>query len=471
MPSAQKPLPETDDPKGTFYRRYAAWIDLEARTGRTRQVMIWHRIQGRKFELWDLYEAVLAQECPVDDVKWELVAQQMGFTETGPHTSKALEACWDKFLSKFREETAGFDDFSRSVNTDDSGESTEGTDDTSGDDVSEEEGTSQEEGISGSEDDPTPRRTQPSPILSTPSCPRSSHIKRRLDRGVEIPASSPSQARPGPVYGANNTPPSKRRRLDSRSESRRPGVDTDGDENIYDATPTRDPPVRREANRSSPLPVRHARPRSGIPRPSTAEHHNRRVNGTPVSGTTKGHTRWITATPGSGKARRHIRSASATPTRTPSPRLAPRRHGLPPAISPEPELDIDENDVHEEDNGDAVQATVNQFIREGYTRDMAVESLYWTSMIPSLSRRILPSLASGDGVPTDQAGVWTARDDEKLKMVDAGNINRPTENLTEHKRKQELIRVLEDLVRKHGKENVEARRRFLADVKEVGFIL
>lgn len=473
--SSDKSTPGAVGPKELFYRRYRVWIELEARQGRTREVMMWHHIQGRKLELWKLSEAVLEQECDPDEVNWGRVAQKMGFGETTlVHASEELEGCWDKYLSKYHEDTADFD-FTGTVDDDDSGESTEETDDSS-----EEEEASEEEGVAGGEgaaeeedvaeeDVSTPRRTDPSPSLSRPR-PGSSHRKRRLDRGVEIPASPPSKARRGPAHGANNTTPSKRRRL-STTEGRHPRADSEGDENIYDATPTREPPMREEANHPSPLSVRpRVHRESETPASNAAREQPGRGNGTSASVSARKHNRQSTVTPGPSTAGRHTRNTSAASMRTPTRRSAPKRRALPPAIAhesdPESETPVDDND-DEEDDRDEVQITVDQLVREGYSRDMVIESLYRTSMVPSLSRKVLKSLHEGDGVPENQAGVWTTRDDDELRSVEA-NINRPTENLTEQKRKRELVKSRDALVRKHGKGDVEVRKKFLADAKEAG---
>lgn len=99
---------------------------------------------------------------------------------------------------------------------------------------------------------------------------------------------------------------------------------------------------------------------------------------------------------------------------------------------------------------------------------MATDALYWTSLVPALAPVVLESLKRGDGPPDGLRGVWTLRDDENLKAINAVDMNQPTENLTEQNQRRRLKSIMEELLRKHGVEIVEARRQFLAHAEETG---
>lgn len=450
-------------PKGTFYENLDAWIKVEAESGREWDVTRWHRIQDRKFELWDLYQAVTEQDCPVDDVDWERVASKLGFDLVA---LEELEGCWDKNLVRFHESAAGFD-YDEFVGSEDENTATE--EDLSRDedaspfspnasiggagDDSEDESThsptnvmmGRTDEVSRAEGAPTPRRSHPSPSLSDRGLPKSTLRKRRLGRNSEVRSTPKSHLRPGSSRRDDSPAPSKRRRLFNNADEQRAMADTGDYEDKFYEAPTHQQSVSQEANHSSPLVVR------------SRSHHGSAIQGSSPS---KAHT---------SRGQSTSRPASSTHS-------APKRRALPRAISRESERepnhigDAAESEVSkEEDNNEEIQATLEEFERQGYTRDMALDALYWTSLVPALAPVVLESLKRGNGPPDGLRGVWTRRDDDNLKAIDAVDMNHPTENLTEQNQRRWLKRMMEELLRKHGVENVEARRQFLAHAEEAGF--
>ena len=452
--------------KETFYENLDAWIKVEAEGGRKWDVARWHRIQDRKLELWDLYQAVTEQDCPVDDVDWELVVNKLGFDLVA---LEELEGCWDKNLVRFHESAAGFD-YDEFVGSEDDITATE--EDLSGDedasppspnastgaaaDEDEDESaypptntmTGGADEVSRAEEAPTPRRSHPSPSLSDRAVPKNSLRKRRLSRNSEIRSTPKAHLRPGSRRRDASSTPSKRRRLSSNAEEQRVMADTDEYEDEFYEAPTHQQSVSQEINHSSPLVV-HSR-----------SHYGSAIRS---SSSSKAHT---------SRGRSTFRPASSTHS-------APKRRALPLAIArePEPEFEPEPHDIgdadesetsKEEDNNEEIQATLEEFERQGYTRDMALDALYWTSLVPALAPVVLESLKRGDGPPDGLRGVWTRRDDDKLKAIDAVNMNHPTENLTEQNQRRRLKSMMEELLQKHGVETVEARRQFLAHAEETG---
>lgn len=449
-------------PKGTFYQNLDAWIEVEAEGGKKWDVTRWHRIQDRKFELWDLYQAVVEQDCPMDEVDWELVANKLGFDLVA---LEELEGCWDKNLVRFHENAAGFD-YNEFVGSDVDNTATEeddsGDEDASpsslnaptggADDDFEDESThrpanpmtGRADEVSHAEDAPTPRRSHPSPSLSDRALPKGSLRKRRLGRNSEIRSTPKAHLRPGSRRRDDNPTPSKRRRLFSNAEEQqRIMADTDEDEDEFYEAPTHQRSVPQEANPSSPLVVRSRSHQGSIIRSSSS-------------------------------SKVHTSRSQSTSRPTSSTHSASKHRALSRAIAREPEPephgigDADESEASEGDNDEEIQATLEKFERQGYTRDMALDALYWTSLVPALAPVVLGSLEKGDGPPDGLRGIWTRRDDDNLRAVDAVDMNHPTENLTEQNQRRRLKSMMEELLRKHGVEIVEARRQFLAHAEETG---
>ena len=86
-------------------------------------------------------------------------------------------------------------------------------------------------------------------------------------------------------------------------------------------------------------------------------------------------------------------------------------------------------------------------VSEGYPEDIVIEALEATTMETKVARKILDALL-GEGIPDNMRGVWTWRDDDALY--------KPAES-EEYKR----------VVKKHGLETVEVRKRFLRDRSEM----
>ncbi|SPO02691.1 uncharacterized protein DNG_05364 [Cephalotrichum gorgonifer] len=483
--SSQQSNHEANDQKVEFYSDLTVWHETEAMAGRTWDVAKFHRIQRRTFEIWDLYEAVVAQKCNVDSVDWGLVAERLGFPWVGaPHTSELLEECWDKYLARFHEDTAGFED---AVATDDDdgdngSAATEGVHDDLHEEhvavtkgghrspsdarIAMEEATNDlrnkdvttprrghrspipsnpptegaDDGVADNEYVPMPSRRRPSPSLSDRAIPISSRKKRRLGRNAEIQSTPEAELRPGPRPRADSPTPSKRVRISG-------GRDVDSrinpGEDIYNTTSTPQRSLPQEANVSPPT-VRLRDHRGSATSKQTR----------PSGGhTTRG------------------RPAPAPASSSDSPPLSRRRPSL--ATSHEPESESRplrdngaEEPAGEEDNSREVIAAVNNFIQQGYTREVVVEALIRTSMDVALSRRVMEILKAGGEVPDDERGVWTIDDDERLEKVNSVDMNQPTENLTKQRRKRQLQKMWGDLVKKHGEANVEARKRFLVDMKK-----
>jgi hypothetical protein len=96
---------------------------------------------------------------------------------------------------------------------------------------------------------------------------------------------------------------------------------------------------------------------------------------------------------------------------------------------------------------DALVAFIDESVSLGYPQDIVVEALVVTTLeIGPHARRVMESMMGDDPIPDDEAGVWTAKDDEAL------NLRRESK---EYRR----------IVTKHGLRRIKLRREYLTEQK------
>ncbi|KAL6902723.1 TRF2-interacting telomeric protein/Rap1 C terminal domain-containing protein [Trichoderma evansii] len=107
----------------------------------------------------------------------------------------------------------------------------------------------------------------------------------------------------------------------------------------------------------------------------------------------------------------------------------------------------------------------------GYSDDIIFEAMHRTSWIPGvLMEKVLKSLENGEEIPTDVQGIWTYRDDEKLKYIGhIGNLEPAAEDSSElQRRKAKAKRMLDQLLYKHTKSGVELRIEIHQEIAKKG---
>jgi hypothetical protein len=149
----------------------------------------------------------------------------------------------------------------------------------------------------------------------------------------------------------------------------------------------------------------------------------------------------------------------------PTAQIQRRRQNLPVVIvdseddSDEPVEMVDNMDDLDEENKELVEI-VNQYRAKGFSGEMIEDALTCTTLCIGNLEAVLQHLKRGYGIPANMPGVWTVRDDEDLRLVDEKLENpRSRPDMTE---RQLISWKLKGLQAKHGKENVELRRNFLA---------
>ncbi|KAL7621856.1 hypothetical protein AAE478_007356 [Parahypoxylon ruwenzoriense] len=92
--------------KEQFHRDYRAFLEAEGLPA-----VLWPTIQGRTFELWDLWRAVESLEMEPAERDWQQIADSLGFNwiehETVPDE---LRECYEKYLAEFENAWLNFED-------------------------------------------------------------------------------------------------------------------------------------------------------------------------------------------------------------------------------------------------------------------------------------------------------------------------------------------------------------------------
>ncbi|PKS12887.1 hypothetical protein jhhlp_000227 [Lomentospora prolificans] len=513
IPAPSDAAPEEEPKKLRFYQDLNVYLELKNDWGEPPTIRRWHEIRDVSFELWDLYQAVMRQGCDINEVDWELVAEDMKLDwVAAPETAEILEGCWDKYLSRFYDLTSGFtfdtqeaDEIEAAALEDEAMDTEQDADEAEKDAEEEvEKGPRVETEVAvaaevaesrdeDSEDDgfetpnnrqahrrphtlPAARQAssllpssppargserrarfgQSSPTLTDRLPQLVSTLKRkRISRHSEIPSTPDSQLKPKPAAGHDDvTPTRKRRRVppaetDTLVEEQKPEVEEEEAEAEH-ATP-----MRRKT-----LQLASTAPHSSSHRSVDSDRITKTIIRTRPT-TTAITTETRPASSSSPPQNTTLRAASR---QQPRARTIPEQEpSPPPAATDNPPAEEQkeaeaEEEEEEEDNSEEVFATIERFEAQGYPRDIVVEGLFRTSMDPHRAPLVMKSLKRGGGVPEGQTGIWTSRDDKRLKALDAASAAG---------RGAEKIR--EALLKKHGLALVDARRRFLADAEAVGF--
>lgn len=98
---------------------------------------------------------------------------------------------------------------------------------------------------------------------------------------------------------------------------------------------------------------------------------------------------------------------------------------------------------------------VEYWMSLGYSQDIARRSLEATTWEPGLAGRIMQMLRDGQSIPANWEGVWTARDDEGLRLIDV--VATPIDEKEARKRRKAADRLKD----KHGEERMSLRRKWL----------
>lgn len=146
----------------------------------------------------------------------------------------------------------------------------------------------------------------------------------------------------------------------------------------------------------------------------------------------------------SASARKSISGRSSASTHLLSP--AQQRTMSPAPAQPTPRI---------RSKAEELADVVDYWMSLGYSHDHARRSLEATTWEPGLAGRIMQMLKEGQPIPNNWEGVWTARDDEHLKLIESAEP--PIDEKEAKKRRKAADR----LNNKHGEERMQLRRKWL----------
>lgn len=110
-----------------------------------------------------------------------------------------------------------------------------------------------------------------------------------------------------------------------------------------------------------------------------------------------------------------------------------------------------------------LDAFIENFKKVGYSHRDIITALMSTSLCAPLTTHVLRHLKKEKSLPRDWEGVWTERDDERLRRFDSASQG--PDHGEQHTK---LQKHWDYLVQKHTLNRIDQRRKFLAYMDEVG---
>jgi hypothetical protein len=456
-------------------------------------------VEGRPVELFDLFQAVAEQRVDLDEVDWRLVAETLNFNWIGlPKVPETLAKCYEDNLAGFEEAMAGF------------AEEEEDLEDSAIDD---------EQRPQVAFESPTPQGSvhrdslpatrpaaswSPSPARSlkrkssdidaaSDTPPRAAAGKRpRYSRDDEIP-STPEES-PHTQSGSRNLNARSERRLQTSPLSRgvqsmatepetqdfgfevtqRPSLATH-ESTMYDISPSQQ--LQSEADNAQPIPfiLNPHRSRSRTPDAlgspqldtPTAAGRNQRLD---ERDSEQGDQTYSAGPRSRRRLPRSFRRASAEATSSGSAPVDKSRSTKAKARQAEPPTAPTTTPAKGEPEKVSLQR-IEECIKHFevyYPHNVVIKGLISTTIDPGLAGVVMQSLVEGKGIPDHNEGIWTKRDDESLSFMDEINANDKPRTVRERHLLSGAKREWERLVRKHGMERIEDRRKFLTYSKTLG---
>ncbi|OTB09324.1 hypothetical protein M426DRAFT_315892 [Hypoxylon sp. CI-4A] len=465
----------------------------------------WITLKGQTFGIWELWEAVNAQNMDPSERDWQQIAEELNFdwvqNETVP----------DELCKHYEEKFGAFEEMLGSYSED----AQDGPEDQQDGDEDEDENMNDVQDGDEDEDGERPEvhyNSSPPPMTSLKrsfdthrlssgfSYPQSPPKRRRIDRDAEVPStpdevSGTSRLRPLPIV----SPLAKQSRLaaidneveesrdipqdlptlpKSKKKTREPetqgfnfdkveppiNFDTQQDagfESQANITPSQqlrlesDNPSPNDHVQSSPTPkakVQNRSPGTPTPRRSIKTPFRQESDEEPPASST---TNNINNVPASEKPPRTAKKRSlpwnksqrqsivVDSTSTPEGQA---QSSLPEQPQPE-SRPIPVQDTPED--------IIDRFCSLRYPRDIVLRALRATTWRLGDAGQVMEILKRGEELPQRTRGVWTQRDDESLKLVTSDEV--PKDEKEEKKR----ARAKKRLEQKHGPELMEFRRKYL----------
>ncbi|OAA63831.1 Homeodomain-related protein [Cordyceps fumosorosea ARSEF 2679] len=386
------------------------------------------QVAGAPLELWDLFRVVIKEQLSSEGIDWLNVADVLGYGWLDPYlAAEALEECYEDNLAEFLA-------IGQDLLRDDEEERRE-------------EENHSDTAAAADELDPPPPSTPPARFLPP---------KRALDADGELDLPTPAKRRRLHIPPEIPSTPDVNRHQPTTAGARdeMTPVPLRTQESAVDMTPSQQ--LRSEFSehaQTSPIPLR-----------TNSVARNRQIGGADGSSPSGS---------GTAGAKRRTLPAGFRPQPPPPipdhessfPRALPRTQPPPPPTRRRPAQAIPRRLSRDRELSELIQ----HYESLGYSYKVVVEGLRRTSVTPGLATVVMQSLRDGHGVPANQEGIWTDRDDAALRLVVAavGGVNLDDEH-HDHSSSKEAVkerrkahRARGRLLDKHGQEGVAVRIQYL----------
>ncbi len=413
----------------------------------------WVQIGPSAVSFWDLWRCATAESRHASR-DWEVVAENLGFDWIAePHVPLLLKAAFEKHLLGFEEQLAEFGLLGDSEGGEEVGEEREDGDE--GEDAEEDE-----DGGQAAHEETVPEASDGNFVSSPPVA----GLKRLRSSSALTPRAVSKRPRHDPSSEIPCTPDSRTEQsapTEPEAQGFRHAAQLDGAEDD-DLTPSRQ--LQFETEEYSPVKRTPRNPQRAGPssanQPIPSVEHDEDETSDSSDAFESPSKLPIKKFP----TRRALPwSTTNQPTITqPPPRQTPNQP--PPNPSPSPFIPSSAS----ASSSAPLDPTpiFNHFRAMRYPPSQIAAALHATTthLLPSknLVHVVLDALMQGEVIPANRSGVWTNRDDEKLKGVGqlVDRLERG-ENIPSSVGRDEMKEMLRGLVGKHGREAVAGRRKYL----------
>ncbi|EMR66355.1 putative transcription factor protein [Eutypa lata UCREL1] len=436
------PYAEGIDLKGQFNEDYQAY-----RLSTDSQVQWWPTIRGITFELWQLWQAVRSQKVEPEERDWQQISEALGFNWVEDETiPDEVRQCFETHLGEFEVVLMEFE------------ERSEDEDETQANAILEAPLPSSSPTL------PPPKRSHATALGPDHLHLGSSPKRPRHNRDDEVPSTPDEkngtshlrrQTMPprvgSPSLGSHenvNVTPS--RKLAAEADAQGFGFQSEVDEQLesqVNITPSQQ--LRSEFDARSPAEIAVTPTPSRTARDPFIEEEDEPEDNTPRASTIA-----------SAKLKR--RSLPQSFTQTQSPRASGSPASRPQQQDPSPTPADQDQDPSAKPQlktrapaKESLEDIVDFYMSLGYSQNVVVRSLDATTWVPGLASQLMEMLKRGESLPTNWRGVWTQKDDETLRAIS-------TEDQPQNaKEKRKRDRQMEKLEKKHTREGMDTRAKFL----------
>lgn len=436
------PYAEGIDLKRQFNEDYQAY-----RLSTDSQVQWWPTIRGITFELWQLWQAVRSQKVEPEERDWQQISEALGFNWVEDETiPDEVRQCFETHLGEFEVVLMEFE------------ERSEDEDETQANAILEAPLPSSSPTL------PPPKRSHATALGPDHLHLGSSPKRPRHNRDDEVPSTPDEkngtshlrrQTMPprvgSPSLGSHenvNVTPS--RKLAAEADAQGFGFQSEVDEQLesqVNITPSQQ--LRSEFDARSPAEIAVTPTPSRTARDPFIEEEDEPEDNTPRASTIA-----------SAKLKR--RSLPQSFTQTQSPRASGSPASRPQQQDPSPTPADQDQDPSAKPQlktrapaKESLEDIVDFYMSLGYSQNVVVRSLDATTWVPGLASQLMEMLKRGESLPTNWRGVWTQKDDETLRAIS-------TEDQPQNaKEKRKRDRQMEKLEKKHTREGMDTRAKFL----------